>query len=66
MRPHQFRGPYFGLVISVLLCSAHAYSQPKPPLVYDTREHILEDARKEGKLIVSPGFEESTTPHLID
>src|SRR6266542_418207 len=35
-------------------------------MIHDTREHILEDAKKEGKLVVSPGFEDSTTPHLIE
>jgi spermidine/putrescine-binding protein len=43
-----------------------SFAQSAPELIYETREHILEGARKEGKLIVSPGFEESTTPHLID
>jgi ABC-type Fe3+ transport system substrate-binding protein len=34
--------------------------------IHDSREHILEDAKREGKLVVSPGFEDSTTPHLIE
>ena len=58
-----------GLIIFALaawpFCSP-AFSQSAPELIYETRGHILEGARKEGKLIVSPGFEESTTPHLID
>ena len=35
-------------------------------MIHDTREHILEDAKREGRLVVSPGFEDSTTPHLIE
>ena len=66
MKRNKFRWQYFGVVLSLLICFAQAYSQPNQPAVYDTRNHILEDAKKEGKLIVSPGFEESTTPHLID
>jgi hypothetical protein len=58
-----------GLIIFALaawpFCSP-AFSQSAPELIYETRGHILEGAKKEGKLIVSPGFEESTTPHLID
>jgi hypothetical protein len=56
-----------GLVIILLACSAFvAWGQSSSELIYETRAHILEDAKKEGKLIVSPGFEESTTPHLIE
>src|SRR5262245_52529315 len=43
-----------------------ARSQSGMEMIRETRAHILEDAKKEGKLIVSPGFEESTTPHLIE
>ena len=56
------------IIIGLLIClsDSPALSQSAPELIYETREHILEGARKEGKLIVSPGFEDSTTPHLID
>lgn len=43
-----------------------ARSQGGMEMIRETRAHILDDAKKEGKLIISPGFEESTTPHLIE
>src|SRR5262245_37988467 len=56
------------MVMSFLAASylaSPARSQSEPELIYESRGHILEAAKKEGKLIVSPGFEDSTTPHLI-
>jgi len=52
--------------LAAWLFRSPAFSQNAPELIYETKEHILEGAKKEGKLIVSPGFEESTTPHLIE
>ena len=50
----------------IFLSDSPALSQSAPELIYESREHILDDAKREGKLIVSPGFEETTTPHVID
>ncbi|HWP56846.1 MAG TPA: ABC transporter substrate-binding protein [Candidatus Acidoferrales bacterium] len=54
------------VVLGLLLARPPALAQTKRSPIYDTREHILEGARREGRLVVSPGFEESTTPHLIE
>ena len=54
------------LALGMLLSTASALAQSSPGMTYDTKEHILEDAKKEGRLVVSPGFEETTTPHLIN
>src|SRR5882724_5711222 len=59
------------LLLGFWLCFFVAWFSDSPALsqggmIHDTREHILEDAKKEGKLVVSPGFEDSTTPHLIE
>jgi ABC-type Fe3+ transport system substrate-binding protein len=50
----------------VCFFAAPALSQGEHDKIHDTREHILEHAKKEGKLLVSPGFEDSTTPHLVE
>src|SRR5262245_50402870 len=57
---------YCSILISIVFSALVAQAQSGSELIYETRAHILEDANKEGKLIVSPGFEESTTPHLIE
>lgn len=57
---------YLGVILSGLLFAPRAFSQSERRTIYDTREHILEGARKEGQVAVFPGFEESTTPHLIN
>jgi len=59
------------LILGFWICFFIAWFSDTPALsqggmIHDTREHILDDAKKEGKLVVSPGFEDSTTPHLID
>jgi hypothetical protein len=61
----NLRLSFLGLVFTLLIEST-ALSQTSHRMTYDTREHVLADAQREGRLVISPGFEESTTPHLIN
>lgn len=54
------------LVFAGTLQPPKTSAQTKPERISVTRETILEGAKKEGQLVVFPGFARSTTPHLVN
>lgn len=41
------------VALAAWLFRSTAFAQSTPELIYETREHILDDAKREGKLLVS-------------
>jgi len=53
------------LALADALSGEQAFSQAREAALTPAKEEILAGAKKEGKLILSPGYDQATIPHLV-
>ena len=65
MRKSSAIGSAIGFILFGFAYLSPAHAQTKPGMISLTREQILEGAKKEGKVRVVPGHDESAIPTLV-